>query len=161
MTLYEITADLQYLQSLFDDEDIDEQTISDTIDSVMFDFENKADGYGTVISVMEGEVETLDREIKRLTAKRDRKKNGIKRLKDTLKENILSIGKRNINGELFKFTVKNNAPQLPKEIPSEMIPDNYYIPQDPKIDRRGLLKAVKDGEIKGITLERSQSLLIK
>ena len=160
-SLYEITGDILELQEMLESGEYDEQMIDDTMEGVLYDFEQKADEYGKVIRNMEANASAIKDEIDRLTIKRNSIKNGIERLKMNLKACMEVTGQKKITGDLFTFSVRNNAMQLPKELDIKDVPNGYIIPQEPKIDRKALLAAVKAGKVEGIELTRTTSLTMK
>ena len=161
MTLYEITGEILELQDMLEDADVDEQAFADTMEAVMGDFESKADDYGKVIRNLEATADSIAAEVKRLQGRKKTIENNIKRMKEALKDAMVAVNKKSIDGELFKFTLRNNPPQLPEDIPFDKIPYDYYIPQEPKLDKKLLLKGVKSGEVEGIELKRTQSVILK
>ena len=46
--IYELTSNYDHLLNMLYDEDVDEQAILDTLESIEGDIEDKADGYATV-----------------------------------------------------------------------------------------------------------------
>lgn len=164
MTLYEITGEILELYNMLE-EGADEQAVNDTLEAVMMDLEEKADGYGAVIRNVEAEAAAYDTEIKRLQAKKKTAENMVARLKLRLKEAMEAAKKDEIKGGLFKFSLKNAAPQLPKDISlndlSEDIRGNYERVKDPELDKTKLLKDVKAGVVTGIDLIYGKSLLMK
>lgn len=160
-TLYEITGDVLRLQEMLENGDFDEETINNTLEDVMTEFEDKADAYGKVIRNMETNLDGIKAEISRLTEKKKAAENGITRIKERLKGAMEATGTEKIQGELFKFYMKNNAKSLPEDIPNDAIPEKYWKQVDPVIDRRGLLDAVKSGEVTGIELRQTRSLIMK
>lgn len=160
MTLYEITEDLLQLQQMLI-EAPDDESLIDTIESVEFDLERKSDGYCKVIQNIMADVDAINNEIARLQSRKKVAENAIARLKDAMQASLEATGKSKIQGALFNVTLRNNAPQLPKEFETDKVPKEYWIEQEPKLDKRALLKAVKEGKVEGIDLVRSQSLIIK
>ena len=68
---------------------------------------------------------------------------------------------KRIKSELFTFNIQNNPPSL--NVEDEMnIPFEYYIPQQPKLDKKELLNAIKNGlEIEGVSIKQGESLRIR
>lgn len=161
MTLREISGELVELKNMLDGDEEDKQVIEDTIDSVMYDFETKTDGYGTVIKELESDVLMLAMEIKRLTDKKKMIEGNIKRMKTAIRENMESIAAKKITGELFTFSIKKNPPKLPEFIPVDVVPADCWRQKDPEIDRNKLKDRVKSGEVKGIKLIQTTSLTMK
>ena len=159
-SLYEITSDMMTLQAMLLDAP-DDECLIDTLESVEFDFERKTDGYCKVIKNIQADVKALSDEIAVLQEKKRVAENAIDRLKNSLQLAMSNTGKDKVKGSLLTLSMRNNAPQLPKDLAPELIPERYYIPQEPKVDRRSLLKDVKEGKVEGIESVRSQSLQIK
>lgn len=164
MNLYEITGEILQLQEMLEAGE-DEQTVNDTLEAVMADFEGKADAYGAVIRNLEADANAYAEEIKRLTAKKTTAENGIKRLKTALLNAMIETGNEKIEGKVFKISTKNNAPQLPKDITLDSLPTEiqgvYSRVKDPELDKVKLLADVKAGVIKDIELVRTRSLILK
>lgn len=160
MNLYEITADMMELQEMLT-ENPDDQCLLDTLESVEYDLEQKADGYCKVIQNMKADAEAYANEIKRLQDRKKTIENSIERLKEMLSRSLEAIGKDKVKGNLFTVSLRNNAPQLPENVESMEIPARFMIPMPDKLDKRELLKAVKAGEVTGIELVQKKSLQIK
>ena len=165
-TLYELTNDILDLYDMMEDPEGEEDVILDTLEAVLGDFDKKADNYAKLIKNMEADVEMYKAEIDKLTARKRVTENNVKRIKARLLE-CMKIAKYNeLKGDVFSIKIRNNAKQLPEDIESneqmiKLIPEEFYIPQDPKLDKRALLKAIKEEKVTGIELRESQSLLIK
>ena len=159
MSLYSITE--EYLQLLNMEEDIDEQAFKDTLESITDELETKADNIAKIIKELEGDVDTLKKEEERLAKKRKSIENKKSKLKDYLEESMILTGKSKLKTKLFGFTIQKNPPSLDIKA-EENIPKNYYIEQQPKLDKKELLKAIKEGlEVEGVELKQSESLRIR
>lgn len=162
-TLYELTDNFQ---KVYEMEDLDEQTWTDTLESIECGIEDKADGYAKVIRSLESDAEAFKQEAARFTEKKRLAENKIKRLKETLQDAMVTTGKKKFQTELFKFNIQNNPPSvkiLDEEnfIKNEDM-ENYIIYQTPTIDKKQLLSDLKAGvEIDGVELQQSESLRFK
>lgn len=165
-TLYELTDEVLQLYDMMEDPEMDEDAILDTLEGVLGEFDQKADNYAKLIRNMEADVGMFKNEIDKLTTRKRITENNLKRVKTRLLE-CMQIAKYNeLKGEVFHIKIRKNAKQLPEDIDTneeiiKLIPEEFYIPQDPKLDKRALLKAVKEEKVKGIELRESQSLMIK
>ena len=118
------------------DESVDLQTLEDTMDMVEGDFLQKADGYAKVLQQMNTEVEILDKEIKRLQARKKRNQSCIDRMKRHLQDCMTASGMKKFQTDLFNFMVKRCNPKLIiDEIFLENIPEEYLLFQDPAINK--------------------------
>lgn len=129
MNLYELTEAFLTLQSMLEDPDADVQMINDTMESLNYDIEDKADGYAKVIRNMEGSVTAIKAEQERLQAKRKQLEDGIKRLKTNLQESMIALDKRKFKTDLFSFSIQKNGGKAPvildvkdtSELPDELV----------------------------------------
>lgn len=158
--LFDLSTDYQQLYDLIAEQE-DEQILRDTLASINDAIEDKADGYVAVIKTLEGDNKAIDEEIKRLRQRKTSNQNGVKRLKESLQEVMEQTGKEKFKTALNSYSIANNPPSL--DITDEnLIPKQYYIEQQPKLDKKELLKVVKDGlEIKGVELKQSRSLRVR
>lgn len=159
-SLFDLSTDYQQLYDLIAEQE-DEQILKDTLASINDAIEDKADGYVAVIKTLESDNKAIDEEIKRLRQRKTSNQNGVKRLKESLQEVMEQTGKEKFKTALNTYSIANNPPSL--DITDEsLIPKQYYIEQQPKLDKKELLKVVKDGlEIKGVELKQSRSLRVR
>ena len=159
-SLFDLSTDYQQVYDLIAEQE-DEQILKDTLASINDAIEDKADGYVAVIKTLEGDNKAIDEEIKRLRQRKTSNQNGVKRLKESLQEVMEQTGKEKFKTALNTYSIANNPPIL--DITDEsLIPKQYYIEQQPKLDKKELLKVVKDGlEIKGVELKQSRSLRVR
>ena len=159
-SLFDLSTDYQQLYDLIAEQE-DEQVLKDTLASINDAIEDKADGYVAVIKTLEGDNKAIDEEIKRLRQRKTSNQNGVKRLKESLQEVMEQTGKEKFKTALNSYSIANNPPSV--DITDEsLIPKQYYIEQQPKLDKKELLKVVKDGlEIKGVELKQSRSLRVR
>lgn len=163
MTLYELTNDWLQLMTMLE-EGADEDVINDTLEGLDYEIEQKADGYARVIRNMEADIAGLKTEIDRMTNRKKVLDNNITRLKANLQNSMEITGKTKFKTDLFSFNVQANpAAVIMDEQYMENIPEEYLIPQEPKLDKKKLAADLKAGvDLEGIAhLEQSRSLRIK
>ena len=163
MTLYELTNDWLQLMTMLE-EGADEDVINDTLEGLDYEIEQKADGYARVIRNMEADIAGLKTEIDRMTNRKKVLENNITRLKIHLQNSMEITGKTKFKTNLFSFNVQANpAAVIMDEQYLENIPEEYLIPQEPKLDKKKLAADLKAGvDLEGIAhLEQSRSLRIK
>ena len=161
MTLYELTGQILELQELMEDDVYEPELINDTMESVMYDFQNKADDYVKLIKNIEAEVSALDEEAKRLKARQDKMNNKVKMLKDKLVTAMVATGIRKLQGTLGTLSLRRST-KIPSELTWENVPQEYVKTEVKKsIDKVSLASAIKEGKVEGIELEETNSLLIK
>lgn len=159
-TLFNLTDNYKQVYDLIAEQG-DEQALNDTLESINDALEDKADGYVAIIKTLEGDNKVIDDETKRLQQRKTTNKNGIDRLKESLKEAMETTGKTKFKTTLNSYTIANNPPS--KDVVDEkLIPKDYWVSQAPKINSKLLLDDLKAGkEIPGAELKRTQSLRVR
>ena len=162
-TLYEVTGRVLALQDLMLDEDLDEQTIADTIEAIEGEYEIKLENYCKVIKNLEADVEALTKESKRLTDKKKSLENNIKRLKEAMFNSMKATETTKVKGEIFTVAIQKNGGKLPVvvDVPTEELPDDLVrVVESP--DLEAIAKMLENGESPLAHFgERGESLRIK
>ena len=81
-------------------------------------------------------------------------------MKEALQNAMFITGKTKFKTDLFSFNIQKNPPRLVIDRPEE-IPEEYLIPQEPKIDTSAIKEALKRQELPFAHLEQSESLRIR
>lgn len=162
-SIYELTEDYIKLLSMAEDPDIEEEVFLDTLEGIEGALEDKAEGYAKVMRQLETNASGLDAEIKRLQERKTLVTKNVERMKKTLQTMMEATGKTKFKTELFSFNVQNNPPSLVLDSEDiEVIPMEYLVPQDPKIDKTKIKADIKAGkEITFAHMEATKSLRIK
>ena len=85
----------------------------------------------------------------------------MKRMKDSLEQAMLDVDMKRIKTELFTFNIQKNPPSL-DVVDESKIPDAYFDPQPPKLDKKFVLMKLKEGtEIPGVQVRQGESLRIR
>ena len=158
-SLYELTGQMEYLKELLEDPEVEEQVVLETMESIEYEIEEKADGYAKIIRMLSSEVDVIDGEIERLTARKKALSNNVNRLKSSLTESMVLLGKRKFKTPLFSFHIQKNPATV--DIVGK-VPKKFLVPQEPKIDKRAIIEYVKaHGDTKYAKMTQSESLRIR
>ena len=158
--LYEIVGAFKELLEMASEENMDQKLISDTLEGVEFEFEEKADGYAKVVKILEGDIEAIDKEIKRLTEKKNTIKNNISGIKKNLENAMITTGKTKFKTLLFGYNIQKNPASV--SIDDEtLIPKDFWIEQEPKLDKKSLAAFLKENEVSWAHLTQTESLRIR
>lgn len=160
-TLYDLTAEYQALLSFMEDPDVDPQAIEDTLESLTGEIEDKADGYGRVITQVEADRDALTSEITRLMAKRQALDKKLDQMKEHLKQAMILMDKRKIDTGLFRFSVRKNPEKVVlDQTDVYKLPEQYLKYKEPDVDRVAIKEDLKAGkDLSGIAhLEQTESL---
>ncbi|UNM90587.1 siphovirus Gp157 family protein [Vagococcus sp. CY52-2] len=157
--LYELTSNYKYVLDLADE--LDEQTLKDTLDSIKEPLEEKVDNTARLIKAMENDVKAFKEEETRIKQRRQAIENNIKRIKERLQYDLENNELDKIEGKTFKVSVQNN-PVSVKIVDEKMIPKGYFVEQEPKLNKKELLEDMKRGEeIFGAELQQTRSIRIR
>ena len=159
MKLYELTDSYYNLLTLLEDE-ADEDHINEALNVINDEFDTKAENIAKVLKSLEYSVETLKSEKKRINDRQKSIENNIAKLKDYLFHNMKQMNKNSVKSDLFDIKVRNNAPSL-NILDETKIPKQFYIEQQPKLDKRELLRYAKEHNVDGVELQQKQSLSIR
>lgn len=159
MKLYELTEN--YNRVLEIAEQLDAETLKDTLDSIDEAIEDKVENTSKVVKSLEGSVASIDTEIKRLSDRKSTINNNIKGIKTYLQEEMEKVGKEKIKGQLFNVGIQNN-PVSVKVVDENKINLNYFVEQPKKLDKKQILIDLKNGlELDGVELQQTRSIRIR
>lgn len=157
--LYKLTSNYKYVLDLADE--LDEQTLKDTLDSIKEPLEEKVDNTAKLIKVLENDAKAFKEEEIRIKQRRQTIENNIKRIKERLQYDLENNELDKIEGKTFKVSVQNN-PVSVKIVDEKMIPKGYFVEQEPKLNKKELLEDMKRGEeIFGAELQQTRSIRIR
>ena len=108
-SLYNLSAAYRSLMERLYDEELPEEAIIDTLDSLEGAIEDKADGYGKVIRMLDADIAEIKIEEARLNARRK----SLERKKEMLKGNLFdamkTVGVAKIKTALFTVSIRKNG----------------------------------------------------
>ena len=160
-TLYKLTEAYQELLSMALDPDIDPEALADTMEAIDGEFEDKADGYAKVMKELKAIADARKAEAKRLLDGAKSVEANIDRMKAALVTAMKLTGKTKFKTELFGYGIQKNPPALKIDMP-DRVPEEFLIPQEPKVDSAAIKKELKEGVVYDwCHLEQSESLRIR
>lgn len=161
MTLYELTDDYRNLLEMAQNPDIDGQAIKDTLEAIQGDIEEKADGYAKVIKELSADTDKITAEIKRLTDRKNTIQNNIAYMKQSLTSAMTVTGNTKFRTDLFSFNIQKNPPALVVD-DEKAIPQEYLIPQEPKVNKKAIIDFLKGGnDVPYAHIEQSEGVRIR
>ena len=161
MKLYELTENYINLQQLLENEEIPKEMVIDALDNVGEELEAKAENIAKLIKTLEVDITGYKAEETRLALKRKSLENRVKSLKEYLDNAMKVTGKTKFKGQLFSFSIQKNPPSV-NVIDEKLIPEEYFIPQEPALDKKRLLSDLKSGiKVEGAEVKQTESLRIK
>lgn len=160
MKLFELTGQYQKLLSMVDDE-CDIQAIQDTLEGIEGMIADKAESIAKLIKSIEADEQAIKAEEKRLYDRRKALENRRNSIKEYLETQLISAGIDKVKGTLFTISIQNNPPSVNIQ-DDATVPEKYYIPQPPKLDKRALLDDLKAGAVyEGIEMIQTKGVRIR
>lgn len=157
MNLYELSLAFQEVQNM----ELDPEVMKDTLDSIEDAIENKAENIAKLIRNLESDVSAYKEEEDRLKTKRQAAENKVKWLKTYLEDNMKLTGKTKFKSGMFNFSIQKN-PASVNITDEKIIPEDFLIPQPPKVDKTSLKEILKRGiEVPGAELKQTEGLRIR
>jgi len=167
--IYELTFDYmrlqEYINQLLEQDDISEedmQMLNDTFESINDSLESKVEGTLKVIKHIQYDADAFKAEEERLAKRRKTLENSVDLLKTNIKNMMIVTGQDKIKAGLFNVSLRNN-PLTAHIFDESKLPKEYLIEQQPKVDKRAVTAALKNGaEVEGAVLgEQTKALIIK
>lgn len=168
MRLYDIAQEYKNVLCLLGNEEIDQQAVLDTLESIEGEFEEKADNTACIIKDLLSDAEALKKEAVALSARAKQKQNSADYLINCLFSQMEELGKYQIETSRNLLKVKNTPPEVKIQNESDFIVwatmehEEFLRQKTPEIDKIALKEALKSGqEIPGVSLESGRKLTIK
>lgn len=160
-SLYEIDGQYLQLLQMFEDGDIDEETLKDTLETIDMALEDKADNIAFILKEFDGQIDYIKAEEKRLADRRKFVEKQRDILKERLHHSFVVADKKKIKTNLHSYSVCKTAGSLIID-DEKTVPEQYFVPQAPKLDKETLKKDVKAGlvEMDGIYIKQGSYLRI-
>ena len=164
MNLYEITGNLLALQNLMESDELDAETLVDTLEAVEGEYEIKLENYCKVIKNLEADITAIKNEVTRLSDKRKSLEKNIDRLKAAMFDSMKSTGTNKVKGQIFTLSIQKNGGKAPVvvDVKTADLPDELVrIKEEADIEAiRAVLEADPNCKLAHFG-ERGESLRIK
>lgn len=164
--LYKMVAQYRELQAL-DLEDIDEQTLADTLEGLGGEITVKSTNVALFARNIETFADTIESAATAMQARAERFRRKAAGIRDYLKNQMIGAQITKIEAPEFTIRVQNNPVAVFIETDAK-IPERFMVtpppapPPVPRPDKTALKKALEAGEaIDGCRLERGTRLVIK
>lgn len=158
MTLYEMTETANYLYRLLEDGEIDEQTVTDSLEGLGVG--DKLEDYCKVIRQFEADAEAYKAEKDRFAEKQKKAEKSIERLSEAIKNYMSVTGKD--KQKCGVFDIKLSTSKKVAIVDDVKIPTEYLKPQPLKVDVAAIRSVLMNGgEVAGAVLQINTNIKIK
>lgn len=161
-SLQQLIVNYKNIEELMDNPDIPAEMLTDALNSIEGNIENKVDGICHIIRKYNKEAEFLKEESDRLGAKRKTIENKVASLKRYMEDCLRALDKKSIKTALNSVNIQNNPPSI-NIVDEKTIPDTYKTLETvTKINKKQLIADIKSGAvIEGAELNVTSSLRIR
>lgn len=160
--LYQLTAEFKAVADRLEDLELDEQTISDTLEGFSAEFDDKVISIASFIRNLEATAEAIK---KAEEAQAERRKSLEKKadyLRTYLINNMKEVGKSAIECPLFAVKLRQNPASVQVQDDAVLPIHFMVIKSSTVLDKKKLKEALEAGEqIEGASLIRNTSISIK
>lgn len=143
MTLYELTDAMAQLEDM---DDIDPQTLADTLEGLQMELDEKLLNIGRWVRNLEAEATGIKSEEERLYKKRKAMENRAASLKEFVRQAMIAVDKRKVSDGVITWGIQNNPARVElkpdAEIPHEWCTHN---PETWVPDKNLIGQALKGG----------------
>lgn len=158
-TLFELTKEQQQVLSLVENGDLSQEEVTDTLEALQMEIEDKVTAYCHVNRKLSSELEMLVNEEKRIKELKTQKQNEVSRLKQQLKLAMQNAGMAKIDVGLFKVSTRKGVDSV-NVIDQDKLP-SQFIKTTVAPDKTAIKAALKAGEkLDGAELVTGESSLI-
>lgn len=149
MTLYDLTTEYQNLLELLEDGEAPEEAVSDTLEMVLADINDKAEGYGKVLKQMQADADALKAEKMRIASKQSAIEKNIDRLRTALLRAMQLTNQKSIKTPLFSFSTRTTS-KVFLDVAEDQLPTEFQ-KVTVKADTKGIEKFMKDNAMLATT----------
>lgn len=159
MKLYELAR--SYAELLDMAEEMESEALVDTLASLQDAIEDKAENIAKLIKNLEADAKIIKEEGQRLAERRRAIEAKVDKLKMYLQEQLETAGLQKVKRPTITVAIQANPPSV-DVIDEKAIPNDFLIPQAPKVDKRSILERLKKGEsVPGVTLKQTKGVWIR
>lgn len=164
MNLFEIAAEYRADVAKLEDLELDEQTLTDTLEAIGGELETKAMNTAFVVRNLESTAEQIKAHAKAMVERAKAMENRAERIRKYLMDGLELAQRDKVDTPYFRIKIALNPPSVVIADES-LIPANYKtdpVPPLPQPDKKLIAAALKDGfEVPGCSLVRGRRLDIK
>lgn len=144
------------------EEQFDEQTLKDSKELLLEELKEKSSNINEYLVELKVRTESMKSLEEHYKKSRKTLENQMEFWKNIIKDCMITLGEKKIITDTGSITVKNN-PKSVKIIDESLVPEEFKTEEiSIKIDKKALKQRIEEGEeFEGITLEQTQSILIK
>lgn len=161
MKLYELSGAYNDIFQMLESEDVNFQALEDTLQAIEGAAEQKIGGIAKIIKSLEVMAAGFATEAKRLSEKQRTTENRIKWLKEYILSAMEAMAKDKVQTDIGTVRKQKNPTSITVKSEPD-IPEVYWLPQPPKLDKAGIMADLKEGHIiPGVSVKQGYHIRIQ
>jgi hypothetical protein len=158
--LYEIVGKLASLHNLVEAGEATAEDIADTLEALEGELEIKVGNIWRLMRAIDGDVDVLDAEIKRLTDRKKARKNVIESLRSYVAAQMETAGVKNFKDPLYTISLTKGREALIVDN-TDLIPDEFVeVETIVRPNKSAIMDAIKaEKVVPGVHVERGASFI--
>lgn len=160
MNLYELTSEQLYINSLLEENggELTEELV-ELMEINESNFNDKIESYCKAVRIMESNLIGVKAEIDRLSKMKKTYENSIDRMKETMKNSFVVLGKDKVTLGNFKVSLRNS--KAINILDEDKLPESVFVMKK-EVSKTAIKDLLEQGEIvEGVALVENKSIQIK
>lgn len=160
MNLYELTSEQLYINSLLEENggELTEELV-ELMEINESNFNDKIENYCKAVRIMESNLIGVKAEIDRLSKMKKTYENSIDRMKETMKNSFVVLGKDKVTLGNFKVSLRNS--KAINILDEDKLPESVFVMKK-EVSKTAIKDLLEQGEIvEGVALVENKSIQIK
>lgn len=161
-TLFNISERYLNILELCNDDTIPQEVFEDALREMDGELNDKLENMVNFIKSLNGDIQTIDNEIARLTTRKNATKNKINSLKNYMENCLKLINTKKVKTSLNTISIQNNPPSI-EIVNEDLIPREFRNEEVVvKYNKKAMLSALKNGKnIAGVSIKQTESIRIR
>ena len=164
MKLYELSNDYLALMEAIENDELPEEAVADTLESIVVGIEDKADNIACILKSISADINAIKTEEDRLAERRKKKERLHERIKQYLSDELLKVGMDKVETARNKITFrKSEAVEIDATFMEWALThrDDLLTYGKPTVNKTKVKDAIKSGaEIVGAQIVSKQNIQI-
>lgn len=160
MNLYELTSEQLYINSLLEENggELTEELV-ELMEINESNFNDKIESYCKAVRIMESNLIGVKAEVDRLSRMKKTYENSIDRMKETMKNSFVVLGKDKVTLGNFKVSLRNS--KAINILDEDKLPESVFVMKK-EVSKTAIKELLEQGEIvEGVALVENKSIQIK
>lgn len=161
MKLWELPSEMAEVERIISEDPDADESLMELLNGLKMEFADKIEWLAKAIRNDSAEEDAYKAEAKFFTEKARFAAKRAHSRKRFIHMLMNAVGVKKVDGQHLKIAIQKNPPSV-DVVDESLIPKAFWVPQDPVLDRKAILSALKDGDIvDGCRVKQGESIRIR